>query len=117
MIKANPDQAQLPVPVRARALREGKLVYMAVPKLADPLPFFRLDPAKLDGEPDRRPRWTRRAELDVLSLIRVKTLFSRIQSVTSIDHRSGLLLAWGHSSPLRVSQPHDEITKDNRNQP
>ncbi|MGH3831476.1 MAG: 5-formyltetrahydrofolate cyclo-ligase [Pseudonocardiaceae bacterium] len=50
VIKANPDQAQLPV--RARALREGKLVYMAVPKLADPLPFFRLDPAELDGEPE-----------------------------------------------------------------
>jgi 5-formyltetrahydrofolate cyclo-ligase len=25
---------------------------MAVPKLADPLPFFRLDPAELDGEPE-----------------------------------------------------------------
>ena len=48
VLKANPDQAQLPV--RARALREGKLVYMAVPKLADPLPFFRLDPAELGGE-------------------------------------------------------------------
>ncbi|MGH3837946.1 MAG: 5-formyltetrahydrofolate cyclo-ligase [Pseudonocardiaceae bacterium] len=32
VLKANPDQAQLPV--RARALREGKLVYMAVPKVA-----------------------------------------------------------------------------------
>lgn len=50
VIKANPDQAQLPV--RARALREGKVVYMAVPKLADPLPFFRLDPAEFDGEPE-----------------------------------------------------------------
>jgi 5-formyltetrahydrofolate cyclo-ligase len=50
VIKANPDQAQLPV--RARALREGKLVYMAVLKLADPLPFFRLNPAELDGEPE-----------------------------------------------------------------
>ncbi|MGH3913661.1 MAG: 5-formyltetrahydrofolate cyclo-ligase [Pseudonocardiaceae bacterium] len=48
VLKANPDQAQLPV--RGRALGEGKLVYMAVPKLADPLPFFRLDPAQLgDG--------------------------------------------------------------------
>lgn len=45
VIKANPDQPQLEV--RKRALREGKLVYMAVPKLADPLPFFRLDPAEL----------------------------------------------------------------------
>ncbi len=48
IIKANPDQPQLPV--RARALREGKLVYMAVPKLADPLPFFRLDPAELGDD-------------------------------------------------------------------
>jgi 5-formyltetrahydrofolate cyclo-ligase len=32
------------------ALRQGKLVYMAVPKLADPLPFFRLDPAKLGDD-------------------------------------------------------------------
>ncbi len=48
VLKANPDQAQLPV--RARALREGKLVYMAVPKLADPLPFFRLDPVQLSGD-------------------------------------------------------------------
>jgi 5-formyltetrahydrofolate cyclo-ligase len=48
VIKANPDQPQLPV--RARALREGKLVYMAVPKLADPLPFFRLDPTKLGND-------------------------------------------------------------------
>ncbi|MGQ0719814.1 MAG: 5-formyltetrahydrofolate cyclo-ligase, partial [Pseudonocardiales bacterium] len=48
VLKANPDQPQLPV--RARALREGKLVYMAVPKLADPLPFFRLDPAELGDD-------------------------------------------------------------------
>lgn len=50
VLKANPDQAQLPV--RVRALREGKLIYMAVPKLADPLPFFRLDPIEFDGEPE-----------------------------------------------------------------
>lgn len=50
VLKANPDQAQLPV--RVRALCEGKLIYMAVPKLADPLPFFRLDPAEFDGEPE-----------------------------------------------------------------
>ncbi len=35
VLKANPDQAQLPV--RVRALREGKLIYMVVPKLADPV--------------------------------------------------------------------------------
>lgn len=45
VIKAVPDKAQLPA--RARALTDGKLVYMAVPKLADELPFYLLDPAAL----------------------------------------------------------------------
>lgn len=45
VVKAVPDTAQLPA--RARALAEGKLVYMAVPKLAEPLPFYLLDPKKL----------------------------------------------------------------------
>ena len=37
-LKANPDSAQLPV--RQRALEDGKIVYMAVPRLAGPEPFF-----------------------------------------------------------------------------
>nr|WP_222132338.1 5-formyltetrahydrofolate cyclo-ligase [Pseudonocardia sp. C8] len=45
VIKAVPDKAQLPA--RARALREGKVVYMAAPKLAPPQPFYLLDPAEL----------------------------------------------------------------------
>ena len=45
-IKANPDSPQLPV--RKQALADGKTVYMAVPKLADPRPFWRLDPEKID---------------------------------------------------------------------
>jgi len=49
VVKAVPDKAQLPV--RARALAEGKLVYMAVPKLAEALPFYLLDPAALPVPP------------------------------------------------------------------
>jgi 5-formyltetrahydrofolate cyclo-ligase len=45
VVKAVPDRAQQPV--RERALRAGKLVYMAVPMLADALPFYLLDPARL----------------------------------------------------------------------
>lgn len=48
VVKANPDQPQLPV--RIQALHDDKLVYMAVPKLADPLPFFRLDPTELGDD-------------------------------------------------------------------
>jgi 5-formyltetrahydrofolate cyclo-ligase len=47
-IKANPDAPQLPV--RRRALREGKTVYMAVPRLRDERPFYELDPAEIPPE-------------------------------------------------------------------
>jgi 5-formyltetrahydrofolate cyclo-ligase len=45
VIKAVPDRAQLPV--RRRALEDGKLVYMAAPKLATDRPFYVLDPKAL----------------------------------------------------------------------
>jgi 5-formyltetrahydrofolate cyclo-ligase len=48
-VKANPDSAQLPV--RQRALEDGKTVYMAVPRLAEADPFFLLDPAHLADKP------------------------------------------------------------------
>jgi 5-formyltetrahydrofolate cyclo-ligase len=50
-LKANPDSAQLPV--RQRALEDGKVVYMAVPRLAALEPFFALDPAHI-SEPPRK---------------------------------------------------------------
>src|SRR5438132_1503571 len=46
-LKANPDSPQWPV--RQRALEDGKLVFMAVPRLAGREPFFLLDPAQLAG--------------------------------------------------------------------
>lgn len=49
VIKSNPDTAQLPV--RLRALADGKLLYMAVPKIADIRPFYLLDPSDLTGAP------------------------------------------------------------------
>lgn len=49
VIKSNPDKAQLPV--RLRALADSKLVYMAVPKIADIRPFYLLDSANLTAEP------------------------------------------------------------------
>jgi 5-formyltetrahydrofolate cyclo-ligase len=45
VLQIAPDRAQLPV--RSRALRDGKLVYMAAPKLATPEPFYLLDPRNL----------------------------------------------------------------------
>jgi 5-formyltetrahydrofolate cyclo-ligase len=51
VVKANPDAPQLPV--RAHALADGKLLYMAVPRLADQRPFILLDPARLEVPPRR----------------------------------------------------------------
>jgi 5-formyltetrahydrofolate cyclo-ligase len=46
-LKANPDSPQWPV--RQRALEDGKLLFMAVPRLAEAEPFFLLDPEQLAG--------------------------------------------------------------------
>jgi 5-formyltetrahydrofolate cyclo-ligase len=48
-VKANPDSPQWPV--RTRALQDGKIVYMAVPRLAEADPFFLLDPEQLADDP------------------------------------------------------------------
>jgi 5-formyltetrahydrofolate cyclo-ligase len=48
-VKSNPDSPQWPV--RQRALVDGKVVYMAVPRLAEANPFFLLDPAQLADDP------------------------------------------------------------------
>jgi len=49
-LKCNPDAPQLPV--RRAALRAGKTVYVAQPRLRDPDPFLRLDPAEVDDVDD-----------------------------------------------------------------
>lgn len=48
-VKANPDSPQWPV--RQRALASGRVVFVAVPRLADERPFLRLDPDRLDVSP------------------------------------------------------------------
>jgi len=48
-VKSNPDSPQLPV--RVQALIDGKLLYMAVPRLAERDPFFVLDPEALADMP------------------------------------------------------------------
>lgn len=45
VVKCNPDPPQ--IPVRLRALHEGKIVYAPVPELTKGFPFVRLDPARL----------------------------------------------------------------------
>jgi len=49
VLEVAPDRAQLSV--RIRALQDGKLLYMAAPKLATPEPFYLLDPHALPLAP------------------------------------------------------------------
>jgi len=49
VVKSNPDAPQLPV--RVRALADGKRVYMAVPRLVAERPFLLLDPKQLTVTP------------------------------------------------------------------
>lgn len=45
VVKCNPDPPQ--IPVRLRALQDGKLLYAPVPELVKDFPFLELDPAEL----------------------------------------------------------------------
>lgn len=45
VVKSNPDAPQ--IPVRLRALQDGKLLYTPVPELVKDFPFLELDPAEL----------------------------------------------------------------------
>lgn len=47
ILKCNPDSPQRQV--RYRALKAGKTIYLAVPRLRDPKPFLELDPTLIDG--------------------------------------------------------------------
>jgi 5-formyltetrahydrofolate cyclo-ligase len=76
VVKAVPDTAQQPV--RAHALREGKLVYMAVPKLADKLPFYVLDPARLRVSPEEA------ASRDMAARVAPKVSVEQMQPVDLI---------------------------------
>jgi 5-formyltetrahydrofolate cyclo-ligase len=49
VLKVNPDSPQRAI--RHRALAQGKIVYMAVPRLRANKPFIELDPKKLDCTP------------------------------------------------------------------
>jgi 5-formyltetrahydrofolate cyclo-ligase len=49
VLKVNPDSPQRAI--RQKALEEGKIVYMAVPRLRTEKPFIELDPSKLKCSP------------------------------------------------------------------
>jgi 5-formyltetrahydrofolate cyclo-ligase len=69
VVKAVPDRAQQAV--RDRALRDGKLLYVAVPRLAAELPFFVLDPADHTAAPAPREHAAHARKVGVEDMRRV----------------------------------------------
>ena len=76
VIKANPDAPQLPV--RARALADGKLLYMAVPRLTGEKPFICLDPRRL------RPPLRQAASISGAAKLGTPVAIDRMQHVDLI---------------------------------
>jgi 5-formyltetrahydrofolate cyclo-ligase len=67
VVKANPDAPQLPV--RRRALADGKLVYMAVPRLRAEKPFLLLDRDATIAGATKSGRPTAIDELEAIDLV------------------------------------------------
>jgi 5-formyltetrahydrofolate cyclo-ligase len=90
-LKANPDSPQLPV--RQRALEDGKTVFMAAPRLAAEKPFFALDPSLLSVPPRRAASITGASRygrpVDVADLQAVDLVITGCVAVSSDGARLG----------------------------
>ena len=102
IVKAVPDRAQLPV--RALALAAGKLVYMAVPKLAETRPFYLLDPRDLPVPPEQA------ADRDVAARIARKVGMDKMHPVdlmvvgsVAVNHRGARLGKGAGYSDIEVA--------------
>ncbi len=101
-VKANPDSPQWPV--RQRALVDGKVVYMAVPRLAERDPFFLLDPARLADGPRAASsikgasRSARRVDVDALTPVDLV-----VTGCVAVDERGARLGKGGGFSDLEFA--------------
>jgi 5-formyltetrahydrofolate cyclo-ligase len=101
-LKANPDSPQWPV--RHRALLDGKVVYMAVPRLAEPAPFFRLDPERLADDPRAASsikgasRSAQRVDVDALTPVDLV-----VTGCVAVDERGARLGKGGGFSDLELA--------------
>lgn len=93
VVKTGPDTAQLPV--RIQALEDGKLLYMAVPKLAQELPFYLLDPARLPAPPAEIAAKNAARELASMVSIREMQLIDLIICGSVAVDRNGIRLGKG----------------------
>jgi 5-formyltetrahydrofolate cyclo-ligase len=101
-VKANPDSPQWPV--RQRALVDGKVVYMAVPRLAEAEPFFVLDPERLADDPRAASsikgasRSAQRVDVDALTPVDLV-----VTGCVAVDERGARLGKGGGFSDLEFA--------------
>jgi 5-formyltetrahydrofolate cyclo-ligase len=101
-LKANPDSPQWPV--RQRALVAGKVVYMAVPRLAERDPFFLLDPDRLADDPRTASsikgasRSAHRVDMDALTPVDLV-----VTGCVAVDERGARLGKGGGFSDLEFA--------------
>jgi len=101
-VKSNPDSPQWPV--RQRAVEDGKLLYMAVPRLADAQPFFLLDPTQLDVAARRATsikgagRYARTVDVDELEPVDLV-----VTGCVAVDEGGGRLGKGGGFSDLELA--------------
>lgn len=101
-LKANPDSPQWPV--RQRALEDGKVVYMAVPRLAGPEPFLLLDPERVQDSPRKASsikgaaRSARKVAVDALDPVELVVV-----GCVAVDERGARLGKGGGFSDLELA--------------
>lgn len=101
-IKANPDSPQLPV--RTRALSEGKRVYMAVPRLREERPFLLLDPDRLRVAPRRAASISGASEHGIpVSAEDVPHIDLVVSGTVAADHRGARVGKGGGYADLELA--------------
>jgi 5-formyltetrahydrofolate cyclo-ligase len=101
-LKANPDSPQLPV--RQRALEDGKTVFMARPRLAARDPFIRLDPERLTVPARRAASITGAAEHGVpVDVDELEPVDIAVVGCVAVDERGSRLGKGGGFSDLEYA--------------
>ena len=93
VLKANPDSPQWPV--RTRALEDGKVVYMAVPRLAEADPFFLLDPESSPTPPQGELDQGRGRSASTIGIDDLEPVDLVVTGCVAVDERDGARLGKG----------------------
>jgi 5-formyltetrahydrofolate cyclo-ligase len=102
VVKCNPDSPQRAL--RQRALADGKIIYMAVPRLRDDKPFIELDPRKLKCSPYAASSIKGAAQYGrPVSLEKVKTIDLIVCGSVAVNRRGARVGKGGGYSDLEFA--------------